>query len=202
MMGAHASYRMRRSWIPPLPQAHRPAKASSCVHWFSTTSEHSTGSRTAYRAHASRRIIVAQTLYFRLAQVESPLDPPARLVFEFAADIELVDELALLGNHLTFDVVEKIHTLLVRFVVMAAQFYLAQMVEAVLAQTCIDVLRYVAFRRLPIETIDDRLDCAAARVELRGPPLHTLAAAGIGEPESLDHPRQRQPLTHQRHQHD
>src|SRR5271156_309480 len=192
-MGALASYRMRPSWIPP-PPAPRPAKASSCERWCSTRNESCAG--------ASRRLVVAQAFYLGLAQVEPPLYPPARLVLELAADIELVDELPLLGDHLTLDVVEKIHTLLVCVVVMAAQFYLTQMVEAVRAQTCIDIFRYVVLGRLPIETIDDRLDGPAAGLVLSGSPLHTLAAAGIGESEFLDHPRQREALTDQRHQHD
>jgi hypothetical protein len=73
-------------------------------------------------------------------------------------------------------------------VVMAAQFYLTQLVEAMRAQTGIDFLGYLVFGRQPIEAIDDGLDCPRRASNSAALPLHTLAAAGIGEPDSFGLP--------------
>ena len=136
----------------------------------------------------------------RLAQIELALDPAPRLVLELAAAKQLVDVLPLGHDQLELDLVVELRELPVAVVAIAPMLDILEPLAVTRAQRVHELLRQVALDPERLEALDRRLDRPPPSLMLLGPFVVALAAAGMGETEHADHRRQRQALSHQRHQ--
>src|SRR6266576_3971531 len=138
----------------------------------------------------------------RLAQIELPLDPAPRLVFELAAAKQLVDVVSLRGDQLELDFLVNLGEPSVALVTIAAVLDVLEPLAVTGTERANEPLRQAAFRPELFEPFDRCFDRLAPGVVLLDPVGAALAAAGVGKAERADHGRQHQALTHQRHQND
>ena len=137
-----------------------------------------------------------------LAQIEFPLDPAPRLVFQMAVAVEIVDQLALGFDQLKLYLVVDFGVFAARFVAVVLEFEMQKSGALGGAERCCDFFRQRLLGCQLIEPFNRGLYRPPPRLALLGAAVAQFAAPRVGQAENAYDPRQQQALADKSHEND
>src|ERR1700730_1447333 len=133
----------------------------------------------------------------RLPQIELPLDPAPRLVFQLTAAKELVDLLSLGLDQLELDLVVNPGELALPLVTLGSMLEVLETLTVAGSERVNDLLNQGTLGCELLEPLDRGFDRLPPGIMLLGPVALALAAARMGKAERANHERQHQALRDQ-----